>query len=52
VQHFEATELVEWSEPALAQVVRGLNARDWKFSERLQLRANVTPIGTKLTQRP
>lgn len=41
VQHLEAAEPIEWDEPALAQIFRGLNAQEWKFSERLQLQANL-----------
>ncbi len=47
VQHLEAGEPIEWAEPAHAQIFRGLNSQDWKFSEMMQLRANVTPIGAK-----
>jgi hypothetical protein len=47
VQHLEAGEQVEWSGLAMAQIFRGLNTHDWKFSERMQLRANVTPAGAK-----
>jgi hypothetical protein len=47
VQHLEAGEPVEWSTLALAQIFKGLNDRDWKFSEGMQLRSNVTPIGAK-----
>jgi hypothetical protein len=47
VQHLEAGEPIEWAEPALAQIFRGLISQEWKFSERMQLRANVTPIGAK-----
>jgi hypothetical protein len=47
VQHLEASEPIEWAEPARTQIFRGLNSQDWKFSEGMQLRANVTPIGAK-----
>jgi hypothetical protein len=43
----EAGGLIEWIEPALAQVFRGLNAQDWKFSKGMKFAANVTPIGAK-----
>ncbi len=46
-QHLEATEPIEWAEPAIAQIFRGLNAQDWKFSNGMKLAANVTPIGAK-----
>jgi hypothetical protein len=41
VQHLEAGEPVEWSTSALAQIFRGLNLNDWKFSEGMQLRVIV-----------
>jgi hypothetical protein len=40
-----AGEPVEWSYLALAAIFRGQNHNDWKFSEDMQLRANVTTIG-------
>jgi hypothetical protein len=39
VQHLKPVE------PALATIFRSLNLNDLKFSERLQLRSNVTLIG-------
>jgi hypothetical protein len=35
------------NDPALAQIFRGLNAQDWKFSTGMKLATNVTPIGAK-----
>jgi hypothetical protein len=45
--HLEASEPIEWVDPALAQIFKGLNDRDWKFSKGMQLAANVSRIDAK-----
>jgi hypothetical protein len=43
VQHLEVCEPIEWAEPAHAQIFRGVNTQDWKFSKRIHIILYLTP---------